>query len=347
PEILPDEQHPNQTFPRKLISSYNNRELGPWSKCEARLHPVSRACLHFNSSVFLIMVMSQGFYMFVKYPKECCYLVNSLHKHWTSDKGAFKLSKKLTKYTVHEWIIISLPISMSYGIWTLVLIFIWDPEASQYLYSMVPSRFQNNSVLTMLAVFEFWNVSLWISICYFSSYLITCFVPRMCNDLACLQSAELSLMGSASVIKEGKASRTLMTISTEINLYNQVNSKINIIVKFSCLAMSIFGFFIAIRMIETQPGVALINLVFGFYVTILFVFNYGHAFLIPEMMKSTKKNFLVGLEAQYRPYVQRQLRAIPDCNIRVGEFYSFDRNSTPSFVDFVVNQTSGLLLTFR
>ncbi|CAG7826331.1 unnamed protein product, partial [Allacma fusca] len=42
----------------------------------------------------------------------------------------------------------------------------------------------------------------------------------------------------------------------------------------------------------------------------------------------------------------KRLEAIPSCAIRCGSFYNIERNTTPVFCDFVVNQVVGLLLAF-
>ena len=76
---------------------------------------------------------------------------------------------------------------------------------------------------------------------------------------------------------------------------------------------------------------------------------YEKAFAIPDEFKTAKKAMLIGIRASRlglirRAYAKRCVWSIPNAGIRVGSFHTFERLSTPIFVDFVVRNVAGLLL---
>ena len=84
---------------------------------------------------------------------------------------------------------------------------------------------------------------------------------------------------------------------------------------------------------------------------IVYAVVYEKAFAIPENAKDVNKTLLL-CHRNRRSYEEFQLfrkciRSVPNWGISVGGFHYMERTSTPQFVNFVVQNVAGALISFN
>ena len=85
-------------------------------------------------------------------------------------------------------------------------------------------------------------------------------------------------------------------------------------------------------------------------IVILYSVLYEKAFAVPETCGRAKRAMIreiTGsglLERQWKNYGVRCIKSVPNYGIRVGSFHTFERESTPAFIDYVVRNIAGLLV---
>ena len=98
---------------------------------------------------------------------------------------------------------------------------------------------------------------------------------------------------------------------------------------------------------KISSGVMLILFII---VAFTFLGMYNFAYRIPIWVELIKDEILLQSQALKNELQRRELRmrlkAIPKLAIKSSQFHQIERESTPIFIDFVVEQTLGLLLTF-
>ena len=131
--------------------------------------------------------------------------------------------------------------------------------------------------------------------------------------------------------------------------------------KLICLS-SIFLYFFSIRHGQDFPFLAVFTGYIAVVMTMIYGILYEKAFSIPEKMERLKSEFLSAVDKttskhsqcdltpklleNLRAEMEREIEAIRDVGIKVASFHTLERESTPLFVDFVVNQVVSLLVTF-
>ena len=94
-------------------------------------------------------------------------------------------------------------------------------------------------------------------------------------------------------------------------------------------------------------GLMLILFILG---TSAFVGMYNFAYRIPIWVELIKDEILCQSQSLknklQRTEIRMRMKAIPKLAIKSSQFHQIERQSTPIFIDFVVEQTLGLLLTF-
>ena len=147
--------------------------------------------------------------------------------------------------------------------------------------------------------------------------------------------------------------RALRKLQVVIKIFNETQPGFIFGLKLIIISAAIISNFVCIRYIQK-------NLLLGFngffcaaHVESTFISQFDHAFSIPLLVDHVGK--LVLLKAfkdgccsrHERAIVKRQLRSVPVLVIKVGRFDYLERESTPLFLDYVVNRTSSLLVMFN
>lgn len=96
-----------------------------------------------------------------------------------------------------------------------------------------------------------------------------------------------------------------------------------------------------------------LSVAIAFYCAISYVIFYNRAANFPTKMDLLKRNLLLrsvnpdgGFQCSGK-LLRMVLRSVPALAIQVGSFHQVERESTPIFLDFVIKQMTGLLITAR
>ena len=82
----------------------------------------------------------------------------------------------------------------------------------------------------------------------------------------------------------------------------------------------------------------------------LYSILYEKAFAVPETCQKAKKAVkkeVTGsslLDRKWKKYAIRCVDSVPNYGIKVGSFHTFERESTPVFIDYIVRNIAGLLV---
>ena len=166
--------------------------------------------------------------------------------------------------------------------------------------------------------------------------------------LTFFRQEDLRQLNISRVNEECKTGRML---ELSLKLFNLVYQDIIFVSKLHLLTVSTASWYFGIRLFWTRPlNSAIYNLI-GAYLTLLFLVLYDKAFSIPEKMGQFKQEILV-LSSQLpfsleRHFMSRRIKSIPIVGIRVGNFNTMERQSTPIFIDFITRSICTLLIACR
>ena len=141
----------------------------------------------------------------------------------------------------------------------------------------------------------------------------------------------------------------------EIQLYNSIASSVVFVQKVLFITMAILGIFITIGFGHKVPALVTgVNAIMAMVGIFMYNFMYNAAVWMPSRFEQLKRNILrVAINTNRTragstvTAYRRRLRSIPKMCVRIGNFHSFSRTTTPEFVDFVVQKVCSLLLAFR
>jgi len=109
--------------------------------------------------------------------------------------------------------------------------------------------------------------------------------------------------------------------------------------------------FFGIHLSTTIPVVSFVCLFLGIYVSVIFVVLFDKAFHLPEKTNDLKLALILATQRlshrETRICIKLKVKSVPKIGIKVGDFATLERISTPSFIDFITQQVVGLLITFR
>ncbi|CAG7730496.1 unnamed protein product, partial [Allacma fusca] len=113
----------------------------------------------------------------------------------------------------------------------------------------------------------------------------------------------------------------------------------------------LFGYF-GIRYFSKLVAFAAFFLVALLFMMIYYVATFGRAFFVTDRMQTFKIELVRNAElrqigcTQVR-HLQKLVASVSNVGIKVGEFHTMERESTPIFIDFVVKTIATLLITYH
>ena len=118
-----------------------------------------------------------------------------------------------------------------------------------------------------------------------------------------------------------------------------------------CMSWCIASGFVGVKWAsEGDYFVAGIALILFIIIASTFLGMYNFAYRIPIYVELVKDEILFQSQSLKNTLQRREIRmrmkAIPKLAIKSSQFHQIERESTPIFLDFVVQQTLGLLLTY-
>ena len=142
--------------------------------------------------------------------------------------------------------------------------------------------------------------------------------------------------------------KTFRELQHWVALFNTLNSQGIFFIKLFFISSGTLRGYTALSSWDKLPRAIVSSVLFSENL-VLYSVVYEKAFAVPDGFKAGKKAVLVGimtskLGMMCRAYAKRCVRSIPNAGIRVGSFHTFERLSTPIFIDFIVRNVVGLLV---
>ena len=137
---------------------------------------------------------------------------------------------------------------------------------------------------------------------------------------------------------------------------NVINGNLIFTWKFTSLGVSIISGYAAIAHFKEHPIFGIMYYVFFAEVTLAYSLLYEKAFKTPELFKMAvnAELFRLGTGQNRKKWtimknkaLSKQLRSIRSMGIKVGEFHTLERTSTPAFLDFSLKNIVSMLVTFE
>jgi len=133
-------------------------------------------------------------------------------------------------------------------------------------------------------------------------------------------------------------------------LFNKTYSNLIFAQKLYLITVSTICWYGSVLLFSENPIQFCIFMYWAVTVSPFFVILYDKGFKIPELMSAWKSQILIASKRtrfhDTRKLLERQIGAVPDSGIKVGGFHMLERESSPNFLDFVVNKVVDLLVTF-
>jgi hypothetical protein len=144
----------------------------------------------------------------------------------------------------------------------------------------------------------------------------------------------------------------LRTLQLRVSLFNMICSKILFLFKILCMGVSILGGFAGLRLSHSNPALASLYFFISVEAAVVYIALFSLAYRVTEVggalageMEGVASR-VVFLPIGARKCLERILRKTPQLAMSVGGFHAVERETVPIFVDFVVKQVVGLLVTF-
>ena len=145
----------------------------------------------------------------------------------------------------------------------------------------------------------------------------------------------------------------LRRIQIILRTFNTANGIVIFSMKHATMWNCIFTGYIIIAHFWENPLVGGVIVVIFVDCFVVYAVVYEKAFSIPTNAEDVKKTLLLchGARQSHSHEQIRQFRkcigSVPNWGISVGGFHYLERTSTPNFVDFVVQNVVGALISFR
>jgi hypothetical protein len=142
------------------------------------------------------------------------------------------------------------------------------------------------------------------------------------------------------------------TLQLRVSLFNIVFSRILFLAKILCLAVGILGGFAGLRLVHRNPAMAFVYFLASVEAVVGYVTVFSLAYKVTEVgevltgVMEGVASRVVFLSPGARESLERILQKTPQLAMSVGGFHRVQRETIPIFVDFVMRQIVGLLVSF-
>ena len=147
------------------------------------------------------------------------------------------------------------------------------------------------------------------------------------------------------------AYKSLRCLQLYLTLQNVVNQHLIFTWKLVSIGDRIVSGYAAIAHFSDHPIFGLMYYVIFFDILLIYPLVYGNAFRIPAMFEDVKVLLrLCGL--RYTERVQwkiltRSVNSIPAVGVKVGDFHTLERTSTPIFLNYVLTNVVNMLVAHK
>ncbi|CAG7722923.1 unnamed protein product [Allacma fusca] len=230
----------------------------------------------------------------------------------------------------------------------LVPVYALKPTSNFFLYSLVPEKYQNWIILTVFIVSEYYLFNYYVAITGFVTFMQLSFFQKVNSLLEEKRILKQTKSRPKNILIVKRNLKFMRKIHSLIHHYNLVFAGISLIFKYGCGTCSIVGISFAIKYFSASPVEGFANFFLGINCMVIYPTIYNNCFRIPEQVAMLKKQIRVrsqSLPSKISITLARQeLEALPKLGIEEGIFRTFQKASTPIFVDFVIQNVVGVLI---
>ena len=143
--------------------------------------------------------------------------------------------------------------------------------------------------------------------------------------------------------------KRLRNLQLYVKWFNKAHCYVIFLLKLCSITMCILNGYAAIAHFSEHPVFGTMYYALLVDMTLLYSIVYEKAFQIPNQFTQAVQEIWVHLPKggdRKRQAVAKYLRSIPKLGIKVGEFHTFERTSTPVFIDFVVTNVVSMLVAY-
>ena len=138
-------------------------------------------------------------------------------------------------------------------------------------------------------------------------------------------------------------------LQLHVELFNQVHCILIFLLKQTCITLGILNGYAAIAHFSEHPVLGMLYYVVLLNVVLQYSIVYDKAFEVPSRFTQAVQRISRRLpkhrSREGRAFA-RHLRSISKVGIKVGEFHTFEKTSTPDFVDYVVKNVVNMLVAY-
>ncbi|CAG7717164.1 unnamed protein product [Allacma fusca] len=218
------------------------------------------------------------------------------------------------------------------------------------IYEFIPERLQNPFTFCILWIHENIFTQTRGAVFLMTFCQLLAFLGNISEHLA-LETASLGRLRNSKCSYE-KNFKNVREIQLLVIVFNAGYAPVVYVLKMFSLILAVLSGFFGIRCFSSKFSFASFLLVCFFYYMVFYVATFGRAFSVPSRIQALKTELVrnVRLQAIGRlegKLAEIQVASIANVGIKVGIFHTMERESTPAFINFVVNTISSLLITFR
>ena len=146
--------------------------------------------------------------------------------------------------------------------------------------------------------------------------------------------------------------KTLRSLKLLVTLFNALNRYTIFMFKIVSLTFCITNGYTFVAHFRDKPLFGILYAVIFVDTGTTYILLYEKAFAVPEYFNKAKRFLLIRLRvtapgSRSAKTLDKRIRSIAPVEIRVGEFYTMERTSTPIFVDYVLKNIVSMLVAFQ
>ena len=141
---------------------------------------------------------------------------------------------------------------------------------------------------------------------------------------------------------------SLRCIQLYISIVNAANQALIFTWKLLDIGLCIICGYAAVAHFKEQPVFGILYYLMLLDCMLIYMLIYGKAFTVPALIQETRRAILMASDKKssksQRKMIARRIMSIPSSGIKVGEFHTLERLSTPVFLHYVVSNVVTMLV---
>ena len=279
---------------------------------------------------------------------------------------------RLQRCSLQDLIALLLPYMFGFAILLVLVISLFDPTTTLFVHGALPEKYQSSLSLALcfleevrigfvilgvvgatlqLQVISYVSIqerlrmilrsfmTRWVMQIRFYNYVnyLSTFLQNVCRH-------------PCNVLQRQQNYRSLRCLQLYMELLNVVNQHLILMIKFLSLGIGIMSGYAAVAHFGDHPIRSIAYIIMFLDSTLFYTLVYDKAFHTPDLISKVKAVFRGNLSRErnvfQRKIMQKRLLSIPLLGIKVGQFHTMERTSTPVFLDYVLSTVVSMLVAY-